>query len=95
MESAQKSLDLLGEATSFDPQRILELDDENLQRLIRPSGFYRNNSKTIRGIFEWLNKFQFDYQKIHEHFGNELRKELLKLREVGNKTADVIVDTRF
>lgn len=49
-ESAQKSLDQLKEATAFDPQRILQLDDP-LQTLIRPSGFYRNKLKAIRAVF--------------------------------------------
>ena len=53
-ESAQKSLDQLKETTAFDPQRILQLDDQTLQALIRPSGFYRNKSKAIRAVFEWL-----------------------------------------
>lgn len=90
-ESAQKSLDLLKEATNFDPYKILELNDDELQQLIRPSGFYRNKSKTIQGIFQWLKEFDFNYQKIREQFGDQLRTELLKLRGIGNETADVLL----
>ena len=90
-ESAQKSLDQLKEATAFDPQRILQLDDQTLQALIRPSGFYRNKSKAIRAVFEWLDDFNFDYVVIRQHFGEKLRRELLKLRGVGNETADVLL----
>ena len=62
-----------------------------MQALIRPSGFYRNKSKAIRAVFTWLDDFNFDYAAIRQHFGKNLRRELLKLRGVGNETADVLL----
>ena len=44
-ESAQKSLDQLKEATAFDPQRILQLDDQTLQALIRQAAFTAINPR--------------------------------------------------
>ena len=71
-ESAQKSLDQLKEATAFDPQRILQLDDQTLQALIRPSGFYCNKSKAIRAVFNGWTILILTMRQF-QHFGKNLR----------------------
>lgn len=90
-EAVQRSLDRLKNATAFDAHRICQLDSEELQDLIRPSGFYRNKSKTIQAVLTWMDNFGFDYQAIRRCFGNDLRQELLKLHGIGNETADVLL----
>lgn len=90
-KGVQKSLDQLRDVTAFDASRICQLDVEELQQLIRPSGFYRNKSKTIQSVLAWMHNFNFDYQMIRQYFGDNLRKELLKIYGIGNETADVLL----
>ena len=40
---------------------------------------------------DWLNQHHFDYQSIAQHYGENLRKELLKIRGIGSETADVLL----
>ena len=58
-----------------------------LQETIRSSGFYRNKGKAIHALFQWLNQFNFDYENIAQHYGDNLRRELLKIRGIGSETA--------
>ena len=51
---------------------------EQLQQTIRSSGFYKNKGKAIHALMDWLNQHHFDYQSIAQHYGENLRKELLK-----------------
>jgi endonuclease-3 related protein len=85
------SLALLNEHTGFDYDRVLELSAEELQVLIRPSGFYKNKAKSILAITRWLKELDFDYERITEVYGRNLRSELLKLPGIGNETADVLM----
>lgn len=90
-ERVQKSLMQLKDATAFDSYQLCQLGDEELQRLIRPSGFYRNKSKTIQAVLTWMRDFNFEYRAIRQYFGDDLRKELLKIHGIGNETADVLL----
>ncbi|MDU0995629.1 MAG: endonuclease III domain-containing protein, partial [Staphylococcus lugdunensis] len=51
--NAHMALLRLKEATQFQPQSILSLSLETLQRIIRPSGFYRNKAKALHELFSW------------------------------------------
>ena len=51
---------------------------EQLQQTIRSSGFYKNKGKAIHALMDWFNQHHFDYESIAQHYGENLRKELLK-----------------
>ncbi|TDL98051.1 endonuclease III domain-containing protein [Macrococcus brunensis] len=89
--NVEKSLIRLKNATQFNPEQLAALTPEELQELIRPSGYFKNKSKALIGLFEWLKQFNYDYDSINEHFGASLRSELLKLHGVGPETADVLL----
>lgn len=90
-KNADMALLRLKEETQFDPQKILNLPLEELQDIIRSSGFYKNKGKAIHALFQWLNQFNFDYENIAQHYGDNLRRELLKIRGIGSETADVLL----
>ncbi|WJP98124.1 endonuclease III domain-containing protein [Macrococcus bovicus] len=89
--NVEKSLLRLKDATQFNPERLEMLSSEEMQELIRPSGFFKNKSKALSGLFEWLKQFDYDYERINQHFGRSLRSELLKLHGIGPETADVLL----
>lgn len=49
--NVQKTLDNLRPVTNFDADKILDLTTEELQELIRPSGFFKNKSKPFNLVY--------------------------------------------
>lgn len=81
--------------THFDPHKLAAIDESRLQDLIRSAGFYRNKSKAIVAVLQWLQAFDYDYSRVAEHYGDHLRKELLAQRGIGEETADVLLTFIF
>ncbi|MBI4176912.1 MAG: endonuclease III [Candidatus Aenigmarchaeota archaeon] len=65
------------------PGEIIKMRAKRLERLIKPSGFYRTKAKNIRKICEIL---------VNDFGGNvpKDREALMKLPGVGFKTADIV-----
>jgi endonuclease-3 len=70
------------------PKDFAYADPKDLEREIRPTGFFRNKTKSIMGASK----------KIVEEFGGEVPRtmeELLTLPGVARKTANVVLGTAF
>lgn len=89
-QNADRAVANFRQATNFDPKKILSLTDSRLEDLMRPGGFFHNKSKSIRAVFSWLDQWDQDYERVSQHFGPDLRKQLLKLRGLGPETTDVL-----
>lgn len=89
--NADLALQSLKEATDFNPKYILNMPLENLQMVIKSSGFYKNKAKAILALFSWLDQHHFDYDRIVTQYRDDLRKELLSIRGIGSETADVLI----
>lgn len=70
------------------PEKVLELDTEEMQKLIYPTCFYRNKTKTIKEISRVL------LDKYNGEVPSDL-DELLKLKGVGRKTANLVLVEGF
>ena len=69
---------------------ILDLSLEELQERIRPAGFFKQKSQTIRGLLIWLR--EVDGFEVLAKIGTEdLRKQLLELKGIGPETADALL----
>jgi len=71
-----------------DPQAFAYANPADLEREIRPTGFFRNKTKSIMGAS----------RKIVEEFGGQVPKtmeEILTLPGVARKTANVVLGTAF
>lgn len=69
-------------------QAYAEADQEELEELIRPTGFYRSKAKSILGLATALV----------DNFGGEVPgrlEDLVKLPGVGRKTANVVLGNAF
>lgn len=72
-------------------EKLNDLPIETLEKLIYSTGFYRQKSKSIKGVVAWfLEKGDF-YFNNSDISTDALRKELLMIRGVGYETADVIL----
>jgi endonuclease III len=70
------------------PEDYVEVSQEELEEDIRPTGFFRNKARSIRGMARAL---------IEEHDGEvpKTMEELVALPGVGRKTANVILGNVF
>lgn len=86
-----KSLKNLKEVTNYSSLEIKKIKREQLEALIRPSGFYKNKARAIKRVFQFFDEYSWDYKNINTIFGNQLREKLLSLHGVGFETADVLL----
>ena len=93
--NAERAAALFRQATTFDPAKIAHLSIDQLERLVKPAGFYHNKSRAVQRVFSWLATDHFDYQQTAARLGNNLRPALMKLRGVGDETADVLLTYVF
>lgn len=89
--NAAYALQNLKKETAFDPECILTLELEQLQTIIKSSGFYKNKAMTILTVLNWLKRFEFDFQAIQLYYKSQLRNALLKIKGIGSETADVLL----
>ncbi|MFC1768577.1 endonuclease III domain-containing protein [Nanoarchaeota archaeon] len=66
------------------PQNMIKLNESKIQKTIYPVGFYKRKSKTIKDISKKIIK---DYKS---NVPNTV-EELVKLKGVGRKTANIVV----
>ena len=69
---------------------ILALPLEELQERIRPAGFFKQKSQTIRGLLIWLREVG-GFEVLARIGTEDLRKQLLKLKGIGPETADALL----
>lgn len=89
--NAAYAIESLKQATHLEPHHILNLKIEELQILIKSSGFYKNKAQTILSLITWLEHYDFDYQEINDHYKQDLRKALIAIKGIGSETADVLI----
>ncbi|BAZ98789.1 MAG: endonuclease related protein [Methanothermobacter sp.] len=81
-DSAASALRNLAAMDALKPQRILSLDDAELEAAIRCAGFYRQKASYLREMAGFF---------ISLEGSTPSRKELLKVRGVGPETADSVL----
>jgi len=74
------------------PEKILKVDLGDLENALRIAGLYKNKSKVLKEIAQQLvERYGGDLWIILNKPLEEARKELLSLKGVGYKTADVLL----
>ncbi len=90
--NVEKAVKHLEEAEALDPKVISSLDVFQLERLIRPSGFFRVKAARLKALVVYIMKeFKGDVETMGLKPGWELRRDLLSLHGVGEETADSIL----
>ncbi|GJH40599.1 endonuclease III [Capnocytophaga sp. HP1101] len=62
-----------------------------LQEYIRPAGFYKQKSTYIKALMDWYVSHGASLQKFEAIPTDDLRKELLTIKGVGEETADAML----
>ena len=85
--NVEKALDNLKEHNLMSCDAILNLDHDNLARLLKPSGYFNLKAKRLKNLCEWLAA----KKDLTDCVTDELRTELLSINGVGPETADDIL----
>ncbi len=84
-----KAIDNLKAADAFTPEQIHAISQDELEELLRPSGYFRMKTKKVRAFVEHI--VERPMQEMFKQDVNELREELLSIYGVGPETADSII----
>lgn len=85
--NVEKAIQNLRELSIITPQNIIDIDENKLEDLIEPTGFYKQKSKRLKRISRAIQK-----RGSLENFlnRNDLRNQLLSIKGIGPETADSI-----
>ncbi len=87
--NVEKAIGNLKAANVFTPEQIHAVTQDELEELLRPSGYYKMKTKKVRAYVEHIMK-----RPMHVMFKQDvpkLRDELLSIYGVGPETADSII----
>ena len=88
--NVEKAICSLKSENAISVQTIATLPDEELARLIRPSGYHNLKTKRVKNLAHWwLNNFErVSNSKVAME---EIRTSLLMVKGIGEETADSIL----
>ena len=86
-ENVERAISNLKEKGLLDLQALSMMEAEELEDLVRCTGFYRQKAKRLKEVSTYF----YENPGILERPKEELREELLALNGIGDETADSIV----
>jgi len=90
--NVERAIANLKRARKLTPKAILALSDRELQRLIKPSGFFRVKAKRLRSFVDYFTtRYQGSIARMQREPLARLRPELLRVHGIGPETADSIL----
>jgi endonuclease-3 related protein len=90
-KNVEKSIHNIKQNNLMNPNKLYELEKNELAKIIKSSGFYNLKSERIKNFLEWLKAYDFEYSNIRKKSYTELRRELLNIKGIGKETADSIL----
>ena len=88
--NVEKAINNLKEANALNIHALIELSDENLAKLIRPSGYFNLKTKRLKHFVKWF-KTEGRFNGLKSTDDESLRKRLLEVNGIGPETADDIL----
>lgn len=74
---------------------VLSMSQEDLERIVRPCGFFHAKARTVRALAEWYASYGFDCEAVKAMPVRLLKKQLLSIRGIGPESADDILVYAF
>lgn len=91
-ENVSKVIDVMKGKDLLSPVRLAGIGKEELERIVRPCGFYRQKAERIQRLARFLvDKYQGAPEKLLGKDTEDARKELLSIKGIGKETADTIL----
>lgn len=79
-------------AGALEPATLHEMDPAELEKLIRPAGYFRLKAKRLHHLTQWLfDRYEGSLERLDEIDARRLREELLEISGIGPETADSIL----
>jgi endonuclease-3 related protein len=90
--NVEKAIANLRQHDLLTPGQMAVITNEELERHIQPSGFYRQKALKLRSFLNFLKEVDgFDLTGLNRWETKELRDRLLKIKGIGPETADSIL----
>lgn len=88
--NVEKAIQNLKQSSALNAHSIIELTDEKLAELIRPSGYFNIKAKRLKNYTNWFVA-ENRYNGLNKFDDIDLRKRLLSVHGIGPETADDIL----
>jgi endonuclease-3 related protein len=76
----------------LDIKKISEINIKTLQKMVKPSGFFKQKAKRLKNLASYLqSNYNGNLDKFFDRNLQEIRNELLSLNGIGPETADSIL----
>ncbi len=90
--NVEKAIANLKKAGILTPLAMRRVDEDQLARIIKPSGFYRLKASRLKGFVDFFcREFHGDMDRMRSQDLGSLRKRLLNVDGIGQETADSIL----
>lgn len=89
--NVKKAIDKLKAAGNLTAEYIINAPEEELGEYIRSTLYYRQKSKKLKVLFNWLAEQGGDYEELFSRPLDELRQQMLALWGMGKETVDSIL----
>ena len=90
--NVEKAIDNLREAGVLTPEKLYQLEPEELAELIRPAGYYQVKTKWLRNLLRLITeRYDGSLEAMFAGDPHSLREELLGVNGIGPETADCIL----
>lgn len=91
-KNVERALENLKRKNLLIAERMNGVSEKNLAEIIKPSGFYNQKAKKLKGFLNFFFKrFNGSFEKLSKEKLFSLRNELLSIPGIGNETADSIL----
>lgn len=87
--NVEKAIDNFGE--KLTPEFIENIDTIELSNIIRSSGYYNQKAIKLKEMTKWFQRYSYNINEARKIDGEFLRDELLKVKGIGEETADSIL----
>ncbi|HAM41492.1 MAG: hypothetical protein A3I71_03540 [Omnitrophica WOR_2 bacterium RIFCSPLOWO2_02_FULL_63_16] len=90
--NVERAIAQLEAAHALSARTLARRPSTAIQRLIRPSGYFRQKAAVLQGFSRWhLKRYQGSTRAMFRTPARRLRQELLGLKGIGPETADSIL----
>lgn len=91
-KNVEKAIINLKGKNMLDINQLLAVSETKLAKLIKPSGYYNVKANRIKHFLHFLaDNYDTSLEKMFSHDTPKLRNELLKVKGIGQETADSIL----
>ena len=90
--NVERAIQRLKQVEGLRPQALLAMSRVRLERVIRPTGYFRQKAKRLRVFARWyVTRYGGVSRRMFRTPWPELRRELLVLHGIGPETADAML----